>query len=77
MVTLALVGLWVALEKLLGPVQLQPVAFVALPVKVKVFPAQIGFGEADALTPVGTSFNVTEAVVAAVAEPQALLAVKL
>ncbi len=37
-----------------GHVQLQHVASVAPPVKVKLLPAQIGFGLAEALTPVGT-----------------------
>jgi hypothetical protein len=36
-----------------GPVQLQLVAPVAPPVKVNVLPAQIGFGEAEAVTAVG------------------------
>ena len=61
----------------MGPVQLQLVAPVAPPVKVKVAPAQIGLGLADAVTPVGTVFTVTEAVFTAVAEPQELLAVNV
>ena len=48
-----MVGLCNEEEKLLGPVQLQLVAPVAPPVKVNVLPSQIGFGAADAVTPVG------------------------
>lgn len=48
-----MVGLCNEEVKPLGPVQLQAVAPVAVPVKVNVLPTQIGFGEADALTPVG------------------------
>ena len=62
--------------KLLGPAQLHAVAPVAPPVNDNVEPAQIGFGEADAVTPVGTVLTVTDAVFTAAAEPQALLAVK-
>ena len=39
--------------KPLGPVQLQPVAFVAAPDNVKALPAQIGFGAAETDTAVG------------------------
>ena len=53
MVIDALVGLCKVEEKALGPVQLQLVAPVAPPVNVNVAPAQIGFGLADAVTPVG------------------------
>jgi hypothetical protein len=42
--------------KLLGPDQLQDVAPVAPPVSVNVFPAQRGFGLAEAVTDVGTVF---------------------
>ena len=72
-----MVGLCDEEEKLFGPVQLQLVAPVAPPVNVNVLPAQIGFGLADAVTPVGTVFTVTEAVFTGVAEPQELLAVKV
>jgi hypothetical protein len=58
-----------------GPVQLHDVAPVALPDNVNVAPSQIGFGLADAVTPVGTEFIVTEAVFAAEAAPQVLLVV--
>ena len=49
---------------MLGPVQLQLVAPVAAPVKVKVAPAQIGLGLADALTPVGIVFTIIDKVLA-------------
>ena len=51
---LAIVGLCAVEVKPLGPVQLQPVAPVALPVKVNVLPTQIGLGAAEADTAVGT-----------------------
>ena len=54
MVILAMVGLCNEEVKLLGPVQLQLVAPVAPPVNVNVLPSQIGFGLANAVTPVGT-----------------------
>ena len=38
----------------MGPVQLQPVAPVVPPVKLNVLPSQIGLGDAEALTAVGT-----------------------
>jgi hypothetical protein len=49
-----IVGLCSIEVKPLGPVQLQAVASVATPVKVKSLPSQIGFGAAVADTPVGT-----------------------
>ena len=52
---LAIVGLCEVEVKLLGPVQFQEVALVAPPVSVKVLPAQIGSGLAEAVTPVGTA----------------------
>ena len=55
-----MVGLCNDEVKLLGPVQLQVVAPVAPPVNVNVLPSQIGFGVADAVTPVGTVFTVTD-----------------
>ena len=58
MVILAIVGLCEVEVKLLGPVQFQEVALVAPPVSVKVLPSHIGFGLAEALTPVGTVFTV-------------------
>ena len=72
-----MVGLCDEEEKLFGPVQLQLVAPVAPPVNVNVLPAQIGFGLADAVTPVGTVLTVTEAVFTGAAEPQELLAVSV
>ena len=72
-----MVGLCDAEEKAFGPVQLQIVASVAPPVNVNVLPAQIGFGLADAVTPVGTVLTVTEAVFTGAAEPQELLAVSV
>ena len=54
-----MVGLCNAEEKAFGPVQLQIVASVAPPVNVKVAPAQIGLGVAEAVTPVGTVLTVT------------------
>ena len=73
----ALVGLCKVEEKAAGPDQLHEVAPVAPPVNVKVAPAHIGLGLAEAVTPVGMSFTVTDAVFTAVAEPQELLAVKV
>ena len=70
----AMVGLCNAEEKAFGPVQLQVVAPVAPPVKVSVAPAQIGFGLADAVTPVGTVVSVI-ATQLAVLVPQVLVAV--
>ena len=51
---LAIVGLCAVEVKPLGPIQLKPVAPVALPVKVNVLPTQIGLGAAEADTAVGT-----------------------
>ena len=68
---LALVGLCDDEEKAFGPVQLQLVAPVAPPVNVKVAPAQIGFGAADAVTDVAAVDNVI-AEQLALLEPQAL-----
>ena len=48
-----IIGLWNMELNPFGPVQLQFVAPVAMPVSVNVFPAQIGFGLADALTAEG------------------------
>src|SRR3989304_4860166 len=73
----AMVGLCNAEVKALGPVQLHVVAPVATPVNVNVAPAQTGFGLADAVTPVGTVFTVTEAGLTGAAAPQALLAVSV
>ena len=72
-----MVGLCDEEVKLFGPVQLQLVASVAPPVKVKSLPSQIGLGAAEAVTAVGTVFTLTEAVFTGVAEPQALLAAKV
>ena len=77
MVIPTIVGLCDEEVKLLGPVQLQLVASVAPPVNVNVLPAQIGFGLANAVTPVRTVFTVTDAVFTGVAKPQALLAVNV
>ena len=52
-VILGMVGFCDVEVKLFGPVQLQAVAPVALPVNVKVLPAQIGVGLAEAVTAVG------------------------
>ena len=76
-VILVMAGLCDDEVKLLGPVQLQFVAPVAPPVNVNVLPSQIGLGLANAVTPVGTVFTVTDAVLTAVADPQELVAVSV
>ena len=48
-----IVGFCVVEKKLLGPAHTHDVAPIALPVKLNVLPAQIGFGEAIAITAVG------------------------
>ena len=72
-----MVGLCKLEVKPLGPVQLQEVASVALPVNVKSLPSHIGFGSAKTVTAVGIVFTVTDDVFTAVADPQVLLAVKV
>ena len=68
-----MVGLCNDEVKPLGPVQLQFVAPVALPVRVNGHPDGAGLGLAEAVTPVGIVFTVTEVVFTGAAEPQELL----
>ena len=77
MVILVIVGFCDEEVKLFGPVQLQEVASVALPVKDKSLPSHIGFGSAKTVTAVGIVFTVTDVVFTAVAAPQVLLAIKV
>ena len=63
--------------KPLGPVQLQEVALVAVPNKFNVPPTQTGL-LVFAVTTEGTAvFTITDAVLAAAAAPQTLLAVSV
>lgn len=51
---LVIVGFCKVEEKELGPVQAHEVALVAVPIRVKALPSQMGLGVAEAETPDGT-----------------------